>query len=314
MKENTFKRTILIPTGISLTNKGKDRHYDIYANQAPKLISDLNGFRDEIKKQSFENKNDTVELVRTISWEKWKTCFISDRKQNPIKFFNEYNTKVSPEIEIEKRKKGELNEMNPDCLSAELASLYLLYEQNEQVNLYSTDTATSGLEDEIILLASDTDEGLYCACFLANYLKHKEPYKSHTGEVHVECINGLKGEDSKSFEKGIDNLITQTTELIQKRQQSNREFHLIMTGGYKGVLPYLALLGLAYSKMDVFYLFEFSSEIICLPKLPVGFDLLTWRNYRAFIHSIPHIEILEEKDLEALIPDTMRMLLERKKV
>lgn len=141
-----------------------------------------------------------------------------------------------------------------------------------------------------------------------------EPYKDMIGEVHVERIIGLVGDDSDTFgRQGLDNIIRQTTELIKERQ-GKRPLYLNVTGGYKGVLPYLVLLGLAFGRMDVFYLFEDSDKIVWLPKLPVGFNLFTWRNYRAFIRSIPHIEGLKEDDLETLIPDTLRTLLERKRM
>ncbi len=313
MKGNKVRSTIFVPVGTSLIGKAKNPKCRIYSDWSDSLTSALSGFRANIKKYSANDDQD-LELVREISWKNWRDCFLNVPNKHAITFFDEYTKKVHPITEIKERKKGELNEYNPDKLTAELASLYLFYEELKQKGANSAEAASASPKDEIILLASDTDQGLYCACFLADYLMHTEPYKEQIGEVHVERIIGLVGDDSDTFGKqGLDNIISQATELIKERQDK-RQLYLNVTGGYKGVLPYLVLLGLAFGKMDVFYLFELSDKIVWLPKLPVGFDLLSWRNYRVFIRSIPHIKGLEEKDLEALIPATMRTLLVREKV
>jgi hypothetical protein len=44
------------------------------------------------------------------------------------------------------------------------------------------------------------------------------------------------------------------------------------TGGYKGIVPFLTVLGMIYGKYSV-YLFEFSQELIKLPPLPLTFNL-----------------------------------------
>jgi putative CRISPR-associated protein (TIGR02619 family) len=311
MKENKFRSTIFVPVGTSLLGKAKDSRCRIYSEWRDNLIEDISGFREEIKKVSAINDQD-LELIREISWKKWRDCFLNVPNKDGIKLFNAYTEKVQPDSEIAKREMGKL-EYEPDKLTAELASLYLFYKK-ERKQENDTEAMSTNLKEEIILLASDTDRGLYCACFLAEYLMQQEPYKNQIGKVHVERVIGLVGDDSDTFEKqGLDNLLNQTTKLIQERQ-GERQLYLNVTGGYKGVLPYLVLLGLAFGKVDIFYLFELSDKIVWLPKMPVGFDLLSWRNYRAFIRSIPYIEGLEEKDLEALIPNTMRTLLEREKV
>lgn len=44
------------------------------------------------------------------------------------------------------------------------------------------------------------------------------------------------------------------------------------TGGYKGVLPFLTVLGMLYGKPSV-YIFEHAEQLISLPPLPVTFDI-----------------------------------------
>ncbi len=44
------------------------------------------------------------------------------------------------------------------------------------------------------------------------------------------------------------------------------------TGGYKGTIPFLVILGMLYGKRTV-YTFEFANELITLPPLPFTFDL-----------------------------------------
>jgi len=303
MPQNEFRRTIFVPVGTSLMAKAQQEK--LYGQNVSRLRNSINeSFKNCILQVSSDSNDD----MRKIVWQNWRDCYCNDG--HPIKFFTKYYDQVCPDKEIGRRKKGDIDEQNPDKLTAELASLYLLYEEMNQ----RAETTPVNAKDEVILLASDTDQGLYCACFLAEYLTTKEPYKNQIGKVHVERIVKLGGGDDKTFQKqGLDHLISRTTELIRERQ-GKRPLYLNVTGGYKGVLPYLVLLGLAFGEMGIFYLFELSPRIVRLPKLPVGFDLLTWRDYRAFLHSIPHIEGLREEDLKALIPDTMRTLLEHEEV
>ncbi len=289
MMEREFRRTIFVPVGTSLMTKATTvRIVEEY------LYEDIGKFRKDITESS---------TMQNIEWNRWCDCF-GDERNVSITFFDRYVTEIVPSDEIQRRKSGKITKRNPeDRLTAELASLYLFYEGAEQDN---------DPKDEIILLASDTNEGLYCACFLAEYLLQKEPYKNNIGEVHVKRIIGLDGGDSDTFGKdGIDNLISHTTELIKERQDE-RSLYLNVTGGYKGVLPYLVLLGLSFGELNTFYLFESSPNIVWLPRLPVAFDLFTWRNYRGFVEAMPHLKTnVAELFLDNILPAQIGGLFEK---
>ena len=53
----------------------------------------------------------------------------------------------------------------------------------------------------------------------------------------------------------------------------NYQYDLILnpTGGYKGVIPFVTVLGMLYGKRSV-YIFEHAEQLINLPPLPFSFD------------------------------------------
>lgn len=300
MNKGDFRQTIFIPVGTTLIYKAKTLY--------PK--SKLESLYNEIKLF----KNSCYPLIKNgsdksneIEWRKWCNLTIGNNYYKD--YANVYKKDVDPKKEIERRRNQEFSEDKPDYLTAELAGLYLFYDDRKLNDAAATNNLNRNSKDEIILLASDTNEGLYCACFLAEYLTKIAPFKDNIGKVIVEVIIDLgQGQGGYFQEQGLNNLVEQTAKLIGERQEKN-PLYLNITGGFKGALPYLTLLGLAFGEMEVFYLFEFSPNLVWLPKIPVGFDLLTWRDYRAFIRSIPHIQEFKEEYLPAFIPDSMRILL-----
>ena len=290
MDEINYRQTLIVPVGTTFIQKARWLYPQAFLDG---LHEDIKTFKDLCYKSTgvlFEN-------VGQVNWQQWRNLI--QEKKNLIKYADFYKKEVDLIREITRRKNQQFTEESPDHLTAELAGLYLFYEHLDQPDI----------KDEVLLFASDTSEGLLSACFLAEYLQEKGPFKHHIGKVQVVCISSLGGDQKDSFqEKGLNNLVEQTAELIGERI-GKRPLYLNITGGYKGALPYLTLLGMAFGNIKLFYLFEFSRDIVWLPKLPVGFDLLTWRDYRAFIRSIPHIEGLKEELLPAFIPDEMRTLL-----
>ncbi len=119
-------------------------------------------------------------------------------------------------------------------------------------------------DDQVTLIVTDTNDGLICAKQLQKVVSK---YLGCT--VDIEVIKFLQVKNPTDFRsKGISNLF----ETIAKvRSRYFMETILNVTGGFKSVIPYMALYGLFY-QLEMVYLFEFSDHIIKLPPAPLGVD------------------------------------------
>lgn len=141
---------------------------------------------------------------------------------------------------------------------AEIASLLKIIERQKEdvkIRLLATDTVPSRLAAELIM---------------GQTILHPK-----TGErVPIEfypkrdVIKGLRVDDAKVFQKdGLHNFIRRFIGL-------NKQYGPLIlnaTGGYKGLIPYLTLIGQIH-KVPVIYKFEDSEALITIPQLPINFD------------------------------------------
>jgi len=193
---------------------------------------------------------------------------------------------------------------NPDELPAELSTLYLLFHPQTE-KAYSLTSLRS--KNRLVLLASDTPDGVFCARCIANYIRTREEFKDIFYQIEIQIIEGLVGERSALFQtKGIPNLIENAIRLI-KETASDRTV-LCVTAGYKGTLPHLTLLGLIYPNVDTIYLFEGSDAVVEFPRLPIDFDVIDWNNHRGIIKTL--LTEGSNRQLLELLPPTMRRLFE----
>lgn len=120
-------------------------------------------------------------------------------------------------------------------------------------------------EDTVLLVFSDTIGGKLCAQINRDFLRDKIGC-----QVDLKLIQRLQAQDSKQFEKdGLKNLIDYIT--LKLEELMFKDAVINITGGYKGVVPYLALLGILYH-VPVKYLFEKSNEVITLTGVPINYD------------------------------------------
>lgn len=139
-----------------------------------------------------------------------------------------------------------------------------LHEISAETNGLARDNC--GPSDTVVLLASDTDDGVTCAEAVARLVGN------HLGaKVRVRRAHGLTVKAESSFrQKGIRNLIG----IVHAEARSaNEPVVFNATGGFKGVVPYLTLMGM-FLGVPVHYVFESSDAVIRLPPLPVRFDLV----------------------------------------
>lgn len=134
--------------------------------------------------------------------------------------------------------------------------------------------------DRVILLASETDDGLACAKALEHYLS------SYFGGIliHVEPVPGLQVQNAERFRReGVVQFVRRCLEAIT----SFGSAHVILnpTGGFKALVPYTVLVGMV-KRVPCHYIFEQSAELIELPPLPVTFDRAPFDRYNKLIARI----------------------------
>lgn len=221
-----------------------------------------------------------------------------------------------------------------DKLPAELSSLYLYYahkagysyeekkkEDFRKVIIQYAEKVKIPKE-KIVLLSSDTADCYFCALCIKKYLEEKKPFFNDGSKPNLivsepVIIPGLKGEEGfiiREDEKeihGLRELVKKASEHVKQAKAENKEVVINISGGFKGAVPFLTLLGMCYEDVKVFYLYEKSLNLVNLPKLPVAFDIFTWRNYRGFIEAIPHLKSDIAESILEILPPQIRGLFEK---
>lgn len=125
-------------------------------------------------------------------------------------------------------------------------------------------------DDEVVLLATDTADGHACGSALAKALRRALGVES----AQLVRVEGLQVRDGTRLKKvGIPRLIEELTRYLADHQRRyGAGVVLNPTGGFKGVVPFMTVLGMLH-RAKVVYVFEFSEQLITLPPLPVSHDL-----------------------------------------
>jgi putative CRISPR-associated protein (TIGR02619 family) len=126
---------------------------------------------------------------------------------------------------------------------------------------------------KLILLVSDTADGLFLGRTLKQYFDHAtNPHRFQAVEVHT--LTGLTDSDPQQFRtEGLRNLV-RTIASVARRESSDK-IVINATGGYKAQISFAGMIGQAL-EIPVCYLFERFSEVIELPPQPISLDLSFW--------------------------------------
>ncbi|WLT40543.1 putative CRISPR-associated protein (plasmid) [Synechocystis sp. B12] len=141
--------------------------------------------------------------------------------------------------------------------SAELNGIYGIY-QNQ---------LTQGQRDIHYLIATDTHQGLTTAQVVQNFLREQ-------GIVNVTTYTppGLSTASSQAFAWGIDDLLEWLESNLRPfHEQPSYTINFNLVGGFKALQGYLNTLGMFYAD-ELTYIFEGTSELITIPRLPVTID------------------------------------------
>ncbi len=129
-------------------------------------------------------------------------------------------------------------------------------------------------KDSIYLLLTDTDDGKISGETLAMFF---ENYFNVSGLYKI-VISGLQVEDVRRFkEEGVPNLFSTLLDIEVKTRGEERK--IVLSGGFKAVVPYLTIAGILY-KIPVVYIFERTDDVIELPPFPLNRDYTVFKENR----------------------------------
>ena len=182
-----------------------------------------------------------------------------------------FSSRNSKRDEREKRKISNWvnNLSDKSKISAEIKSLLKLKEEkndNLDVYLLATDTVASSLAAEIV----------------KEILEGEENLKVHFNPEY-DVIKDLQVEDTISFVRyGLANLINRIENIVCS-YYGNVVFNI--TGGYKGVIPYMTIMGIV-NQCEIKYIYEDSEQLITIPQLPLRIDDTIFKGNYEIISSL----------------------------
>ncbi len=122
---------------------------------------------------------------------------------------------------------------------------------------------------EIEPIATDTILAPLCSEVLKELLeKNLQNIKVNLDEKNI--IKDLQVSDYKRYKKGLINLLNRLNQFAYNGEYF-KDMVLNITGGFKGIIPYLTIYG-QVNNIPLFYIFEFTSSLIEIPQIPITID------------------------------------------
>jgi len=129
--------------------------------------------------------------------------------------------------------------------------------------------AQSTRSDQLHFLATATPDGALAARVIADF--SREYFQVETVKIHV--IGGLQVNDGTVFQRdGVRNLIATIYDILKGAPEGTFTRVINPTGGFKGVVPYLTLIGMIESGVQLSYIYEQSPVLITLGRVPLQFN------------------------------------------
>lgn len=156
------------------------------------------------------------------------------------------------------------------------------------------------LSSKVILLATDNAASKACANELKKLIG--QYFKLADKNIEIKRIKGLQVHNVKALkEQGFRELVTTVLSYLTD-DDLNYQYEVILnpTGGYKGVMPFLTVLGMLYGKSSV-YIFEHAEQLINLPPLPFSFDIEIYNRVVPALKRIDEQTAISEQEYYASI-------------
>lgn len=142
-------------------------------------------------------------------------------------------------------------------------------------------------DDAVILLATDTAPGIFCAGVIQEVLRAGRAGFPPVNDTRIAVAAGLRPESREQFLAA--GLPAAATILFDALQAHGAETLLIGSGGYKGLLPYLAPVAM-HLGVPLRYLYEESSDLLTIQPLPLTLDVSALTNNRSAFEKLAPIE------------------------
>jgi putative CRISPR-associated protein (TIGR02619 family) len=158
-------------------------------------------------------------------------------------------------------------------------------------------------DDEIVLLYTNTPEGIRCVRQVQNYLESQ-------GWNQLRLCQLILEQNEAQFERqGLRHLVDTLIGEITKAQQQRREVIINATGGFKAEIAYTTMVGMIF-QVPVKYIYQDFQQPITFPALPVTWNidlLLEYDHFFEWIDTEPRPQFEVEQRLKA-IPDRDRVI------
>lgn len=161
--------------------------------------------------------------------------------------------------------RAEAKAVNPEIVLSKASA-----ELNSLIHILKEEKTRS---DQLHFLATATPDGALAARIVADF--SKEYFNVETVKVHL--IEGLQVNDGQMFQRdGVRNLISTIYIIIKDAPQGTYRRVFNPTGGFKGLVPYLTVIGMIEPNIELRYIYEQSASMITLGRIPLqfNFDLL----------------------------------------
>ncbi len=143
---------------------------------------------------------------------------------------------------------------------------------------------------EVELIATDTLLSPICADVLKFFIEKDLEIKVNFDKQNI--IKDLQVSDYKRYKSGLINLLNRLNQFAYNGSYF-KDMILNITGGFKGVIPYLTIFG-QINSVPIYYIFEFTSSLICIPQIPITIDKEVFeKNWKTFY--ILNEEIIMDK-------------------
>jgi len=222
--------------------------------------------------------NDGRNLVFKYANEKNRDEIPHDDK-NKLEKLIQYVSKLIEEADCQQAKK----------MSAELNGIIQIYGGS-----IPDDT------DFHLLLSTDTWLGEETAKLVEKWLKLKN--KNIIISIHRQC--DLQTKDISAFQLSLSELVKRFNEELDRYSKSGYKIIFNLTGGFKSVQGFLQSIANFYAD-EVVYIFETSSELLRIPRLPIKLDALSIMENKLMVFRKLSLGLEIEKNQIERIPETL---------
>ena len=149
-------------------------------------------------------------------------------------------------------------------ISAELNGIYGIYDGQLPENS----------PDQHYLICTDTAQGQHTGRLIGDFLMDKG-----FSAVNIVTPSELSTKDTKVFATGTKELIKWLEENVPWRRDSRYRVIFNLVGGFKGLQGYMQTFGAFYAD-EIVYIFEGSTNLIKIPRLPIQVDTTVIQQHR----------------------------------